>query len=240
MSFEPVTVSPPSASRAGSGSRVLVAEDDSGMADSLQEGLARHGYAVIHASNGREALELAPDADLVLLDLGLPDLDGMDVCRRLRERSMVPIIVITARSDEIDRVLLLELGADDYVVKPFGFRELVARIGALLRRSNAGTTASIDVQHCGRLEIERRARRVRLDGDEVSLTPKEFDLLALLAQEPGVVRTREEIIDSVWDPHWFGPTKTLDVHVASLRRKLRRAVEITPVRGIGYRLEVPG
>jgi DNA-binding response OmpR family regulator len=224
--------------------RVLVVEDDDSIADPLERGLRRHGLDVARVSTGAAALA-AEEPDVVLLDLGLPDVDGIDVCRALRARSDVPIIVVTARSDELDRVLGLELGADDYVVKPFGLRELVARIRAVTRRSRPrgrppGEAHSADeAQRLGALEIDRRARRVRVDGTEVSLTPKEFDLLALLATEPGAVFERRRILEQVWDPHWYGPTKTLDVHVASLRRKLAVDGCIETVRGVGFRFMAP-
>ncbi len=218
--------------------RVLLVEDDPGLAASLAEGLSRHGFDVTHITSGREAVRVARDFDLVLLDLGLPDLDGKDVCRTVRAEGPVPIIVLTARGDEIDRVLLLELGADDYLVKPFGFRELVARIGAVTRRALPAPDHPGDQQTLGALRLDRATRRVHVDGDEIELTPKEFDLLAMLAERPGAVRTREDIIDHVWDPHWFGPTKTLDVHISSLRRKLAHSEWIETVRGVGYRLEV--
>jgi two-component system, OmpR family, response regulator RegX3 len=174
-------------------------------------------------------------ADLVLLDLVLPDLDGYEVCRRLRARSDVPIIVITARGDEVDRVVGLELGADDYLVKPFGFRELVARIRAVTRRRQPRPDDPGPVR-VGPLELDRRTRRVRMAGVDVALTAKEFDLLALLAEDAGAVLTRQEILEAVWDAHWYGPTKTLDVHVASLRRKLGDPTVIETVRGVGFRL----
>ncbi|HET7487807.1 MAG TPA: response regulator transcription factor [Acidimicrobiales bacterium] len=222
--------------------RLLVVEDDDSIASPLAEGLEREGFSVERARTGAEAMA-SPPVDLVLLDLGLPDIEGSEVCRRLRSRSAVPIIVLTARGDEFDRVLLLELGADDYVVKPFGFRELVARIRAVRRRTAAppvdGSPAAA-VQELGALAIDRRARRARLGGDEVHLTPKEFDLLAALADDPGAVHRREDLITEVWDEHWWGPTKTLDVHVAALRRKLGDRRWITAVRGVGYRLEDPG
>ncbi|HEX6425339.1 MAG TPA: response regulator transcription factor [Acidimicrobiales bacterium] len=223
------------------GGRLLVVEDDDSIADPLVEGLAREGYEVTRAATGGEALA-AGGVDLVLLDLGLPDLDGREVCRRLRERSQVPIIVVSARADEVDRVLLLEIGADDYVVKPFGFRELVARVRAVQRRTGESSPAS-GRQALGPLVLDRRARRVWLGDDEVDLTPKEYDLLAYLAEEPSQVRTREDIIARVWDENWWGPTKTLDVHVAALRRKLRGRGDrewITTLRGVGYRLDPPG
>jgi DNA-binding response OmpR family regulator len=177
--------------------------------------------------------------EFVLLDLGLPDADGADICRALRARSDVPIIVVTARGDEIDRVVLLELGADDYVVKPFGARELVARIRAVARRTQPSSDPAPAVVTIGGLEIDHRARRVTLDGNEIGLTPKEFDLLAFLAGDPGAVYRRETILDEVWDPHWYGPTKTLDVHVAAVRKKLGDAGWIETVRGVGFRLVAP-
>src|SRR5437016_2166222 len=147
----------------------------------------------------------APQPDVVLLDLGLPDIDGYEVCRRMRATSDVPILFLTARGDELDRVVGLELGADDYMVKPFGFRELVARIRAVTRRSSASADASRP-QRIGELEIDRRTRRVRVADDEVALTPKEFDVLAYLAGQPATVVTRQELLEDVWDPHWYGPT----------------------------------
>lgn len=238
--------------------RVLLVEDDLGIAESLREGLERQAFEVTHTASGRAAVEQGPAADVVLLDLGLPDLDGKDVCRLLRAASNVPIIVLTARGDEIDRVVLLELGADDYLVKPFGFRELVARIGAVTRRAGApvaaaavataapaavsgcgdGPTYRASAQRLGTMVIDRDARRVYVDDEVVDLTPKEYDLLAMLAEDPGAARTREDIIDQVWDAHWYGPTKTLDVHISALRRKLGHAEWISTIRGVGYRLEV--
>ena len=213
---------------------VLVVEDDDAIAEPLVEGLSRQGFTVSRVATGAAALE-ADGAQVVLLDLGLPDLDGYEVCRRLRARSDVPILVISARGDEVDRVVGLELGADDYLVKPFGFRELVARIRAVSRRtSSVGDGAR--PQQIGSLEIDRRRRRVHVDDEEVALTPKEFDLLACLADEPGTVFTRERLLSDVWDPHWYGPTRTLDVHVASLRKKLGDPRWVETVRGVGFRL----
>jgi DNA-binding response OmpR family regulator len=215
--------------------RLLLVEDDPSIAVPLCEGLTREGFDVVHAATGAAALAAEP-VDLVLLDLGLPDLEGRVVCQRLRERGATPIIVVTARSDEIDRVVLLEMGADDYVVKPFGFRELVARIRAVLRRTAGGAAAPPPgPRHLGALVIDARTRTVTLDGEPVALTPKEHDLLAFLAGDPGAVRTRDELIREVWDEHWWGSTKTLDVHIASLRRKLRPEL-IETVRSVGYRL----
>ncbi len=215
---------------------VLLVEDDAAIAAPLVEGLRRHGLEVDHVSTGKEALE-APTPDVVLLDLGLPDIDGLDICRELRGRSSVPIIVVSARGEETERVVGLEVGADDYLVKPFGLRELVARIRAVTRRVNNAPVAGPQV--IGDLAIDRRTRRVTVGGDEVSLAPKEFDLLALLAEDPGAVVTRHVILSEVWDPHWYGPTRTLDVHVAALRKKLGSADWIETVRSVGYRLGRP-
>jgi DNA-binding response OmpR family regulator len=228
--------------------RVLIVEDDEAIAVPLAKGLEREGLEVERVECGADALGTTANTrfDVVLLDLGLPDRDGFDVCRELRARSDVPIIVVTARSDEVDRVVGLELGADDYIVKPFGFRELVARIRAVARRrvprpDTEGTavdrhSATTDV---GDLVVDRRTRRVLVHDAEVPLTPKEFDLLAFLAEDPGAVRSRQELLEEVWDPHWYGPTKTLDVHVASLRKKLGDPHWIETVRGVGFRLCTP-
>ena len=215
-------------------------EDDVAISTSLVDGLRDAGFEADAVATGGEAL-VATGHDLVLLDLGLPDMDGYDVCRALRAASDVPIIVLTARSDEVDRVLGLELGADDYVVKPFGFRELVARIRAVSRRRGGASEASAGdaALEVGPLRVDRRARRVWLDGEEIACTAKEFDLLAYLAAEPGVVHRRTDILEHVWDAHWYGPTKTLDAHVASLRKKLGDPRWIEAVRGVGFRFEAP-
>jgi two-component system, OmpR family, response regulator RegX3 len=221
--------------------RLLLVEDEDAIVVPLVEGLEREGFEVTTVRTGGAALRAAGDADLVLLDLGLPDVDGADVCRTLRRSSDTPIIVLTARGDEFDRVLLLELGADDYVVKPFGFRELVARIRAVRRRTHrpdSTASAGSGVQQIGALRIDRRARRVTIDENEIALTPKEFDLLARLADDSGTVVRREQLIEEVWDEHWWGPTKTLDVHIASLRKKLADPTWIATVRSVGYRLDV--
>lgn len=230
---------------------LLLVEDDDGIADPLSEGLTRQGFQVTRARNGAEALAVA-GAEVVLLDLGLPDVDGYALCRQLRDRSSVPILIVTARGAEVDRVVGLELGADDYIVKPFGLRELVARIRAVKRRSTAPQTpgaatpeaatpeaATLEaepVQVLGRLTVDRRSRRVHVDGQEVALSPKEFDLLSLVVEDPGAVVSRQQILEEVWDPHWYGPTKTVDVHVASLRRKLGHPEWIETVRRVGLRL----
>jgi DNA-binding response OmpR family regulator len=213
--------------------QILIVEDDDAIANPLAAGLEREGFEVIRVSTGEDALA-APLPDLVLLDLRLPGMDGTEVCRRLRARSDVPIIVVTAKGEEVDRVVGLELGADDYIVKPFGFRELLARIRAVMRRARPGTDrAQIRV---GPLEIDVRARRVTIVDRPLNLTTKEFDLLALLASEPGDVVSRQRILREVWDTDWYGPTKTVDVHVASLRKKLGDPGWIETVRGVGLRL----
>ncbi|MCX5559413.1 response regulator transcription factor [Streptomyces sp. NBC_00038] len=223
--------------------RVLLVEDDEPVAESLRRGLLRYGFEVEWVTTGGAALTYEDPYDVVLLDLGLPDTDGLDVCKALRARGDVPIIVISARSDETDRVVGLELGADDYVTKPFGVREVIARIRAVMRRAQPRNDASSPTgpdQYGERLTIDRKAARVRLDGEEVALAPKEYDLLAFLTEEPGALMSREQIMEAVWDANWFGPTKTLDVHVAALRRKLAGALTIEAVRGVGFRLEIAG
>jgi DNA-binding response OmpR family regulator len=186
---------------------VLVVEDDDSIATQLVRGLTRGGYLVDHVVTGGDAL--ARTADVVLLDLELPDIDGVQVCRKLRERSDAAIIVITAHGEEPDRVMALDAGADDYLVKPFGLAELQARIRAVLRRVRPGGEL---VRH-GRLIMDLRTHRVTVDGQEIQLTPKEFDILECLAADPGRVVTRQEILENAWDAHWYGPTKVLDVHV---------------------------
>ena len=222
--------------------RVLVVEDDRGVAVSLADGLTDAGYDVDHVATGAAALdaEADRDVDVVLLDLGLPDMDGSDVCRALRVRaSNVPIIMLTARGDEFDRVLGLELGADDYVTKPFSVRELVARIRAVTRRMAGHDADGGDPQTIGPLTIDRRSRRVTMRDEPVNLTAKEFDLLAFLATDPGAVQSRTEILEHVWDTNWYGPTKTVDAHVAAVRKKLGDARWIEAVRGVGFRFEEP-
>jgi DNA-binding response OmpR family regulator len=221
---------PPGAARAS----VLVVEDDPGIATQLVRGLSRGGYDVAHVTTGRDALS-RDDPDVVLLDLGLPDVDGVEICRQLRERSGVAIIVVTARGEEPERVLALDAGADDYLVKPFGLAELLARIRAVLRRVRPGG----EVLRHGPLTVDLRTRKVSVSGREVALTPKEFDILECLATDPGRVVSRQEILESAWDAHWYGPTKVLDVHVAALRRKLDVPGLIETVYGRGFRLGGP-
>jgi DNA-binding response OmpR family regulator len=221
--------------------RLLLAEDDEGIREPLTRALAREGYAVEVAADGDAAARLGVGEhfDLLVLDIGLPGLDGLEVCRRVRvAHPRVPILILTAQSGELDIVEGLDAGADDYVPKPFRLAELLARVRALLRR-----TAPAQLEAHGiRLEIE--ARRAFSRGEELALTPKEFDLLALLLANAGAVVRRERLMSEVWDENWFGSTKTLDVHMSSLRRKLAGDEDgapdggpITTVRGVGFRLE---
>ena len=217
--------------------KVLVVEDDTSVAEPLLEGLQRNGFEVEHVAFAMQAVPAATSGagiDVVLLDLGLPDGNGLDVLRDLRRISDVPVIIATARGEEADRVVGLELGADDYVVKPFSVRELAARIRAVSRRRR--TEPLIEG---GRIQVDRGRRVATLDEARLDLTAKEFDLLAVLAEEPGRVVPRQELFARVWDPVWIGTGKTLDVHIASLRRKLGDPALIETVRGVGYRLE-PG
>jgi len=213
------------------GTSVLIVEDDASIAAQLVKGLTRGGYQVDHVMTGQDALQWG-DPDVVLLDLELPDLDGVQVCRKMRERTNAAIIVVTAHGEEPDRVMALDAGADDYLVKPFGLAELQARIRAVLRRVRPGG----DVVKHGPLVVDIRTRRVTVSGSEIVVTPKEFDILEILAADPGRVVTRQEILESAWDAHWYGPTKVLDVHMASLRRKLGVPGLIETVYGRGFRL----
>ncbi|MFI7136512.1 response regulator transcription factor [Streptomyces massasporeus] len=270
------------------GLRVLLIEDDETIAEPLMEGLGNFGLAVDHVATGTDGLR-GPYNDVVLLDLGLPDMDGIDVCRGIRRVSDVPIVILSARGEEADRVLGLELGADDYLAKPFSVRELVARVRAVTRRTQRSQQAFPEAPGArsipgpppfepapasayepapapsyepapalsyeppataahdpapeaphdpGPLVVDRRTRQVWVGDAPVPLTPKEFDLLALLSEDPGAVYSRQQILDRVWDPHYDGPTKTLDVHVAALRRKLGHPAWIRTLRGVGFRLAV--
>jgi two-component system, OmpR family, response regulator RegX3 len=228
---------------------ILMVEDEESITVPLSEALAREGFDTEVAGTVAEAVEvagrLAPD--LVLLDVMLPDGSGYDVCRELRRESKVPIIMLTARGEETDRVVGLELGADDYIVKPFSAREVAARIRAVLRRAGEAAppapsreTAALEV---GGLRLDPARRSATLDGGELDLTRKEFELLELLMREAGSVITRERLIDEVWDVNWFGSTKTLDVHVSGLRRKLGDDPSspryLHTVRGVGFRFSGP-
>ncbi|HKE99772.1 MAG TPA: response regulator transcription factor [Actinomycetes bacterium] len=225
--------------------RILVVEDDATIGGGLRDTLAAQGYQTRWVATGAEALDAAraDPPDLVLLDLQLPDVDGVEVCRRLRAGAATPaVVMLTARREEIDVVVGLDAGADDYVTKPFRLAELLARLRAHVRRLQvAGEAGCADRLVVGDLELDRAARRVWLAGSELELRPKEFDLLALLMAEAGRAVTRERIMAEVWDEHWFGSTKTLDMHIAALRRRLGERGDddsrITTLRGIGYRLE---
>ncbi|MCS0637651.1 response regulator transcription factor [Streptomyces sp. LP05-1] len=236
--------------------RLLLVEDDDHVAAALSAVLKKHGFDVTHARNGEEALQaVLPAAQegkapfgVVLLDLGLPDQDGYQVCGKLRKLTTTPVIMVTARADVRSRIHGLNLGADDYVVKPYDTGELLARIHAVSRRTAApdtdegaggGPGAEEGTVRLGGVAIELSTRRVTVDGTPVPLTRKEFDLLALLAQRPGVVFRREQIISEVWNTNWEGTGRTLEVHVASLRAKLAMPALVETVRGVGYRLVVP-
>ncbi|MCB0865814.1 MAG: response regulator transcription factor [Solirubrobacterales bacterium] len=231
---------------AASSSRVILfVEDEEAISAPFSKVLAREGFEPVVARTSADALELMGriDPDLVLLDLTLPDGDGRDVCRELRRTSDVPIVMLTARGSEMDRVVGLEMGADDYVVKPFSGAEVVSRIRAVLRRSGRDARGVVAMR-IGDIEIDPGARKASIGGEALSLTRKEFDLLAELARNAGQVVSREDLMSRVWDVNWFGSTKTLDVHIGGLRRKLGddpAAPEyIETVRGVGFRLDVPG
>jgi two-component system, OmpR family, response regulator RegX3 len=225
---------------------ILLVEDEESITAPLVEALEREGFDTTVSATAGESLELAERVkpDLVLLDVMLPDGSGFDVCRELRARSRVPIIMLTARGEEADRVAGLELGADDYVVKPFSARELVARVRAVLRRAaEAGEQRADSVTEIGEVRLDPARRTATFRGDELELSRKEFDLLRLLVENAGSVVTRERLIDEVWDTNWFGSTKTLDVHVSGLRKKLEddpgSPRYIHTVRGVGFRFASP-
>jgi DNA-binding response OmpR family regulator len=218
---------------------VVVVDDEPNIADLVELYLEREGFRVMKAATGESALHAVHEhrPRLVVLDVGLPDLDGLEVCRRLRQASPVPVIFLTARDGEIDRVLGLELGADDYVTKPFSPAELVARVKAVLRRADGGP--STDVLQAGGATIDVGRREVTVDGDTVAFTAKEFDLLRFLAERSGLALSRQQILDGVWGHGWYGDERTVDVHIAQVRKKLAAAVQIATVRGVGYRLDLP-
>ena len=222
--------------------RILVVEDEKSISEPLAEGLGREGFDTEVATtleSARQGWRRSPD--LILLDVMLPDGDGRDLAREIRRESDVPIIMLTARGEEIDRVVGLELGADDYVVKPFSMRELTARIRAILRRGRSSEPRT-PIQ-IGEIRLDPASRTVTKDDQPIELAAKEFDLLQMLMASAGQVLRREQIMDEVWDPHWFGPTKTLDVHVSWLRKKIEddpaNPRYITTVRGVGFRFLAP-
>jgi two-component system response regulator RegX3 len=226
--------------------RVLVVEDEESFIDALEIGLDREGFDVTIARDGLEAVTLFDKAsfDFILLDLMLPKMSGLDVCRSIRAKSDVPIIIVSAKGEEVDMVLMLELGADDYVTKPYRLRELVARIRAVMRRrENHEPPISEEEQIvCGRIRMDVDARRCFVGGEEIKLRKKEFALLRLLLENPGRVMTREVLIDRIWGNDYVGDTKTLDVHIKRLRTLIesdpKNPINITTVRGVGYRFEI--
>jgi DNA-binding response OmpR family regulator len=222
---------------------ILLVEDDDRIAAALRPALHRHGMTTTRLARGREAVDHIADADVVLLDLGLPDIDGVDVCRAIRAVSEVPIIVVSARGEVDDRILGLHSGADDYLVKPYDVGELLARVDAVYRRrrvgsSSAGTGPS-DVVVIDDVTIDLHRHVVTVEGKEVQLTRKEFQVLALLARSNGAVCTRSRIVAEVWGRTWAGANRTLDVHVATLRTKIGHPELVQTVRGVGYRLGLP-
>jgi DNA-binding response OmpR family regulator len=231
------------------GGTILVVDDEPNIADLVELYLRKEGFRVLKAGTGEEALAAAKREPprLVVLDVGLPGIDGLEVCRRLQADRNVPVIFLTARDGEIDRILGLEMGADDYLTKPFSPRELVARVKAILRRS-AGSAPAPEVIEVGGAVIDLGRREVRVlgargapggAGDVVDLTGKEFELLRYLAENGGRALSRQQILDGVWGYGWYGDARTVDVHVAQVRKKLGGAVAITTVRGLGYRLDPP-
>ena len=216
---------------------MLVVDDEPNIADLIELYLAREGYRVVKAGTGEGGLRAVGEhrPRLVVLDVGLPDIDGLEVCRRLRQTSTIPVIFLTARDGEVDRVLGLELGADDYVTKPFSPPELVARVKAVLRRTDQ--VGGAEVIQAGDAAIDLGRREVRIRGGVVGFTTKEFELFQFFAERPGLALSRQQILDGVWGYDWYGDSRTVDVHVAQIRKKLDGAVQIDTVRGVGYRLE---
>ena len=216
---------------------ILVVDDEPNIAELIELYLTREGYQVFTADSGEAALRAVAEhrPRLVVLDVGLPGIDGLEVCRRLRQTSTIPVIFLTARDGEVDRVVGLELGADDYVTKPFSPPELVARVKAVLRRADPAATTEIIQIADAAIDLGRREVRVR--GEVIAFTTREFELLQFLAEHPGLALSRQQILDGVWGYGWFGDERTVDVHLAQVRKKLDGAVRIDTVRGIGYRLE---
>jgi DNA-binding response OmpR family regulator len=216
---------------------IVVVDDEPNIADLVDLYLAREGFRVLKTGTGEGGLQAVKDhrPRLVVLDVGLPDLDGLEVCKRLRATSQIPVIFLTARASEVDRVVGLELGGDDYLTKPFSPHELVARVKAVLRRVDGGPAP--EVVQCGGATIDIGRREVRVDDQPVELTTKEFDLLRYLAERPGLAMSRQQILDGVWGYDWYGDARTVDVHIAQVRKKLGNALDIKTVRGVGYRLE---
>jgi DNA-binding response OmpR family regulator len=217
---------------------VVVVEDDPHIADLVDLYLRREGFRVLLARDGEEALALVAREEpwIVILDVGLPGrYDGFDVCRQLRAKGNIPVLFLTARDDEMDRIVGLELGADDYLTKPFSPRELVARVKAILRRTRDVTPAPQEVVVVGDLEVDHRRREARQHGAVVALTTREFDLLAFLSTNVGLALSRQQLLDGVWGADWYGDERTVDVHVAQLRKKLGSTLPLATVWGVGYR-----
>jgi DNA-binding response OmpR family regulator len=218
---------------------IVVVEDDRNIADLVELYLREEGFRVVQAGDGQKGLDAVRDQDprLVILDVGLPGaVDGLEVCRRLRATSDLPVLMLTARDGEVDRVLGLELGADDYVTKPFSPREVVARVKAILRRVDGPPRDRPDVLLAGQVEIDTGRREVRVGDDVVPLATREFDLLRFFAENAGLALSRQQLLDGVWGPGWYGDERTVDVHVRQLRKKLGGALPLDTVWGVGYRL----
>ena len=221
------------------GERVLVVDDEPNIVELARMYLEKEGYRVESASNGATALEQIQTREpaLIVLDLMLPELDGFEVCRRTRARSDVPIIMLTARDEDVDKIVGLELGADDYLTKPFNPRELVARVKAILRRSERSVRPNEQPLHVADLTIDPARREVSVAGEPIALRAKEFDLLQAFAENKGIVLTREQLLNKVWGYDFYGETRTVDVHVAHLRKRLKGSrVSIETVTGVGYKL----
>ncbi len=221
------------------GETIVVIEDDQNISDLVALYLRREGFRVLQAQDGEQGLAYVDRErpKLVVVDVGLPgDLDGFDVCRRLRAAGDVPVVMLTARDDEVDRVIGLEFGADDYVTKPFSPRELVARVRAILRRAGSPARTEPSVLEVGAIVIDTGRREVRLGDAVVALTSREFDLLAYLAVNSGLALSRQQLLDGVWGEGWYGDERTVDVHVRQLRKKLGDGLPLTTVWGVGYRL----
>ncbi len=226
-------------------STILLIEDDQTLSETLRYNLEREGYGVLSAGDGVMGLELArrEQPDLLILDIMLPRLDGFSVCRILRQESDVPILMLTARQDEVDRIAGLELGADDYVSKPFSLGELLARVRAIMRRTDRRPNGNREVLDAGSLRVDTGSRRAWRDGGELSLSQKEFDLLTCLVRNRGMALSRDVLLERVWGYDFLGDSRTVDVHIRWLREKVEpdpgRPVYIQTVRGVGYRFEVP-
>jgi len=219
--------------------RLLIVEDDQAVADALIDAVSAAGHEATHAGRGSDALLRHHDAELILLDLGLPDMDGLEVLRKLRQVSDVPVVILSARNDERSVVRGLRQGADDYLVKPIGLTVLLARIDAVARRSNVNSGADRNQISAGSLVINLDKHEAVLAGKALALTAKEFQLLTLLARHAGSVVTREQILDQLWGDAFLAVSRSLDVHLTGLRSKLARSGMIVNVRGVGYRLEAP-